>query len=85
MSLACAYRFCSTGGYAIVTGASTGIGLELAKQLIDAGFNLLITGFGKNDCANAKAVLEARAKPEQTIEVGRAHRLSRLHAALYWL
>lgn len=30
------------GAWAIVTGASSGIGLELATQLADAGFNLII-------------------------------------------
>lgn len=30
------------GNWAIVTGASSGIGLELASQLADAGFNLVI-------------------------------------------
>ncbi|MFM6924566.1 MAG: SDR family NAD(P)-dependent oxidoreductase [Ferruginibacter sp.] len=32
----------SYGQWAIITGASSGIGLELAKQLAGAGFNLLI-------------------------------------------
>lgn len=32
----------SFGEWAIVTGASSGIGLELANQLADAGFNLII-------------------------------------------
>ena len=30
------------GNWAIVTGASSGIGLELASQLAEAGFNLVI-------------------------------------------
>lgn len=32
------------GDWAMVTGASSGIGLELATQLADAGFNLIING-----------------------------------------
>ncbi len=30
------------GEWAVVTGGSSGIGLELATQLADAGFNLVI-------------------------------------------
>jgi short-subunit dehydrogenase len=33
----------STRALAVVTGASTGIGLELARQLLDRGYDLLVT------------------------------------------
>jgi NAD(P)-dependent dehydrogenase (short-subunit alcohol dehydrogenase family) len=64
-----AVSYCSTGSYAIVTGASTGIGLELAKQLVDIGFNLLITGFEEADSGNALVLLQTRARRDQTIKV----------------
>ena len=33
----------SLGKFAVVTGASSGIGLELAKQFVEHGFDVLVT------------------------------------------
>ena len=43
------------GPWAVVTGASSGIGLELATQLADAGFNLVL-------CARGEAELQKIAQ-----------------------
>jgi len=53
------------GEWAIVTGASSGIGLELSKQLADAGFNLIINS---RHLAKLKSV-EKDLKSKHPIEI----------------
>jgi len=53
------------GEWAIVTGASSGIGLELSKQLADAGFNLIINS---RHLENLKSV-EKELKSKHPIEI----------------
>ncbi len=53
------------GEWAIVTGASSGIGLELAKQLANAGFNLVINS---RNLEQLKAV-ETELKSKYPIEI----------------
>ncbi|HMU48114.1 MAG TPA: SDR family NAD(P)-dependent oxidoreductase [Chitinophagaceae bacterium] len=48
------------GDWAIVTGASSGIGLELATQLADAGFNLIINGRNEGKLLDAEHFLTRR-------------------------
>ena len=47
------------GEWAVVTGASSGIGLELAKQLASAGFNLVINARQLDKLQAAKKELKA--------------------------
>jgi uncharacterized protein len=53
------------GPWALVTGASSGIGNELAKQLADAGFNLMIHGRQETQLAQ----LEKEIKDKHPCEV----------------
>ena len=53
------------GEWAIVTGASSGIGLELATQLADAGFNLIINARNNGKLKS----LEQQLKPNHNIEI----------------
>ena len=46
------------GDWAIVTGASSGIGLELAKQLADSGFNLIINARNEDQLRVAQQQLK---------------------------
>lgn len=46
------------GDWAIVTGASSGIGLELATQLADSGFNLIINARNKERLIEAERSLQ---------------------------
>lgn len=57
----------STRPFAVVTGASSGIGLELAKQFAQNGFDLLIAaeGSGINDAARQLETLGAQVEPVQ--------------------
>lgn len=52
------------GNWAIVTGASSGIGLELATQLADAGFNLLITARNLERLKAVQHTLSSKYKVE---------------------
>lgn len=57
----------STRSFAIVTGASSGIGYELAKQFAQNGFDLLVTSTGPSINEAAQAFVELGAKVE-TVE-----------------
>ncbi|GAC1303196.1 MAG: SDR family oxidoreductase [Mucilaginibacter sp.] len=46
------------GDWAIVTGASSGIGLELAAQLADSGFNLILNARNEDRLKNAERQLK---------------------------
>jgi short-subunit dehydrogenase len=48
------------GEWAVVTGASSGIGLELAKLLASAGFNLLVNGRNQEKLDQMKMEFESR-------------------------
>ncbi|MDE3252408.1 MAG: SDR family oxidoreductase [Bacteroidota bacterium] len=49
------------GEWALITGASSGIGLELAKQLASAGFHLIIHGRQADKLAEAEKQIQAIA------------------------
>jgi uncharacterized protein len=55
------------GEWAIVTGASSGIGLELAMQLADAGLNLVISARGVERLDETAKQLRARSAIEVRI------------------
>ncbi len=50
--------------FAVVTGASNGIGYELAKQFAQNGFDLLVTATGSSINEAAKAFESLGAKVE---------------------
>ncbi|MGB3852459.1 MAG: SDR family oxidoreductase [Tunicatimonas sp.] len=45
-----------------VTGGSRGLGLELARQLVDAGANVAICARDRDDLSRARRILKRRAK-----------------------
>ena len=57
----------TTKPFAVVTGASSGIGLELAKQFAQNGFDLLITSTG-SDIAEAARTLEGHGARVETVQ-----------------
>lgn len=50
------------GRTVLVTGGSRGLGLELARQLIDAGANVAVCARDRQDLARARRILKRRAK-----------------------
>jgi NAD(P)-dependent dehydrogenase (short-subunit alcohol dehydrogenase family) len=58
----------ATGQFAIVTGASTGIGFELARRCADEGFDLLIAA-DEPAIEKAAAALRQGGRKVQAIEV----------------
>ena len=50
------------GRTALVTGGSRGLGLELARQLVDAGANVVICARNRKDLQTARRMLTRRAK-----------------------
>lgn len=61
----------STRQFAVVTGASSGIGYELAKQFAEHGFDLLIAA-GGDGIHNAAAQLQAQGAQVQALQVNLA-------------
>lgn len=57
------------GPWAVVTGASSGIGLELATQLADAGFNLVINARGQKTLESVARQLQTQGNIEVKIVV----------------
>ncbi len=53
----------STRPFAVVTGASSGIGHELAKQFAQNGFDLLVTSTGSSIETAAQALKQLGAHP----------------------
>lgn len=47
------------GGYAVITGATDGLGLEYAKQLAQKGFNLVLIARNQEKLNNVKQSLES--------------------------
>lgn len=54
----------SAGRWAVVTGGTRGIGLELAKGLIQRGYNLLIVGRSESHLTEAVALLRSLGRGE---------------------
>ena len=52
------------GPWAIITGASSGIGLELATQLATAGFNLVINSRNEEQLQNVEKLLKTNSAIE---------------------
>ena len=50
------------GRTVLVTGGSRGLGLELARQLVDAGANVAICARDRQDLSRARRILKRRAK-----------------------
>ena len=53
-----------------VTGGSRGLGLELGRQLVDAGANVVISARNRSDLKKAQRILKRRAKDiQQRVEI----------------
>ena len=53
-----------------VTGGSRGLGLELGRQLVDAGANVVISARNRSDLKKAQRILKRRAKDaRQRVEI----------------
>ncbi len=51
-----------SGCTVLVTGGSRGLGLELARQLVDAGANVTVCARHRNELQRARRILKRRAK-----------------------
>ena len=59
-----------SGRTALVTGGSRGLGLELARQLVDAGANVVICARRRDELRQARRILKKRAKTaKQRVEI----------------
>jgi uncharacterized protein len=72
----------STGQFAIITGASTGIGLELARCCADEGFDILIAA-DEPEIEQAAATLRAEGANVETVQADLAtsEGIAKLYAA----
>ena len=58
------------GRTVLITGGSRGLGLELARQLIDAGANVAICARSRKELQEARSILKQRAKASgQSVEI----------------
>jgi short-subunit dehydrogenase len=73
----------ASGQFAIVTGASTGIGFELARRCAEAGFDLLVAA-DEPEIENAAASLRGTGRQVQSIQVdlSTTDGVDQLHAAV---
>lgn len=62
------YRHAADGSWALVTGASDGIGIELARELLKQGFNVFLHGRNESKLAGIKKDLLA-TNPDRAIEL----------------
>jgi 17beta-estradiol 17-dehydrogenase / very-long-chain 3-oxoacyl-CoA reductase len=62
------YRHANSSSWALVTGASDGIGLELARELFAQGFNVFIHGRNKTKLEGVKKSLQEQ-HPDRSIEI----------------
>lgn len=69
---------------AVVTGASSGIGLELARQLADRGFDMVINAEDHDRLHEAAAQIRAEGAQVQAVQADlrRFEEAERLHAAV---
>src|SRR2546423_498786 len=58
---------------ALVTGASSGIGFELAKQFADHGFDLMVVAAEDDELADAARELAARGVQVEPVRVDLSH------------
>lgn len=58
----------SPPSWALITGSTDGIGLELARELLSAGFNVYLHGRNPSKLAAVKASLLHEAHPDRRIE-----------------
>jgi len=62
------YRDANLSSWALVTGASDGIGLELARELLAQGFNVLVHGRNKTKLEGVKKSL-LEQHPTRSVEI----------------
>jgi len=75
----------STRPFAVITGGSNGIGLELARQFLAGGFDVLIAGEDDQHTLDAVRTLSAEGQGEVTSwsgDLGREDQVNAFHEAI---